>query len=151
VICLKGSGWHPDSTESQPPDIQKLFTIESTQKVQSDFFRRKIVFSFKKLHSTNLYHFLTVCKNTLEEQRGKLMKTQAQQGSRRERASLHALTELRKSAGLFLVASLSKPALNAAYIPVQLLGEALQPLLIWMLRNREGLKRFLCPTAVTPL
>lgn len=66
------------------------------------------------------------------------MRTQAQQDSRRERASLHAFTELRKSAGLFLVASLSKPTLNAAYIPVQLLGQALQPLLIWMLQNTEG-------------
>lgn len=77
------------------------------------------------------------------------MRTQAQQDSRREHASLHALTELPKGAGFFLVASLSKPTLNAAYIPVQLLGEAFQPLLIWMLQNREAQKLFSSSTKLT--
>lgn len=77
------------------------------------------------------------------------MITQAQQDSRREHASLHALTELPKGAGLFLVAPLSEPTLNAAHIPVQLLGEPFQPLLIWMLQNREAQKLFSSSTALT--
>lgn len=59
--------------------------------------------------------------------------------ARKEHSSLRALTELRKSTGLFLVAPLSKPTLDTTYIPVQLLGEAFQSLLIWMLQNRRSL------------
>lgn len=51
----------------------------------------------------------------------------------------HAFTEPRKGAGLFLVATLPEPALYGPYIPVELLGQALQPLLIWVLaiQNRH--------------
>lgn len=52
---------------------------------------------------------------------------------KKKNSNLHALTEPRQCAWLLLVASLSKPALNAANIPVQLLGEAFQSLLIRML------------------
>ena len=45
----------------------------------------------------------------------------------------HALAEPLQRAWFLLVASLSEPALNAADIPVQLLGEALQSLFIRML------------------
>lgn len=40
-ICFKGSGWHPDSIESQPPYFWKLSTTESTQEVQAYSSRRK--------------------------------------------------------------------------------------------------------------
>lgn len=52
---------------------------------------------------------------------------------KKKNSNLHALTEPCQCAWLLLVASLSKPALNAANIPVQLLGEAFQSLLIRML------------------
>lgn len=47
--------------------------------------------------------------------------------------SPHALAEPGQSAGFLLVTPLSKPALNAPNIPVQLLGEPFQSLLIRML------------------
>lgn len=57
--------------------------------------------------------------------------------------NLHALAEPGQGAWFFLVASLSKPALNAPHIPVQLLGEPFQTLLIRMLWNKAPEKPFL--------
>ena len=51
----------------------------------------------------------------------------------------HALAEPLQRAWFLLVASLSEPALNAANIPVQLLGEALQSLFIRMLWHKENI------------
>lgn len=56
--------------------------------------------------------------------------------------NLHALTEPGQGAGFFLVAPLSKPALNAPNIPVQLLGESFQSLLIGMLWKKAPEKPF---------
>lgn len=57
--------------------------------------------------------------------------------------NLHALAEPGQGAWFFLVASLSKPALDAPNIPVQLLGEPFQSLLIRMLWNKAPEKTFL--------
>lgn len=70
------------------------------------------------------------------------MSTQAGFSFKKKNSNLHAFTELPQCAWLLLVASLSKPALNAANIPVQLLGEAFQPLFIRMLRNKVPAKSF---------
>lgn len=52
--------------------------------------------------------------------------------------ALHAFAESSESAGLLLVAPLPEPALDGPHIPVELLGQALQPLLIWVLvRHNE--------------
>lgn len=56
--------------------------------------------------------------------------------SRTTRFALHAFTEPGQSAGLLLVAALPEPALYGPHIPVQLLGQAFQPLLIWMLATQ---------------
>lgn len=61
---------------------------------------------------------------------------------RKKNSNLHALAELPQCAWLLLVASLSKPALNAANVPVQLLGEAFQSLFIRMLWNKVPAKSF---------
>lgn len=51
-------------------------------------------------------------------------------------SGLHALAESGQNAGLLLVAPLSEPALDGAHVPVELLGQALQPLLIWVLERK---------------
>lgn len=51
------------------------------------------------------------------------------------RFALHAFAEPGQSARLLLVAALPEPALDGPHIPVQLLGQAFQSLLIWMLFN----------------
>lgn len=48
----------------------------------------------------------------------------------------HAFAEAGQRAGLLLVAPLSEPALDGPHVPVQLLGQALQPLLIRMLGGK---------------
>lgn len=50
---------------------------------------------------------------------------------------LHALTETGQGAGLLLVPALSEPTLDGPNVPVQLFGQALQPLLIWVLRRQN--------------
>ena len=55
---------------------------------------------------------------------------------------LHAFTEAGESAGLLLVAALSEPALDGPHVPVELLGQALQPLLVRVLA-RQG-ERSVC-------
>lgn len=50
--------------------------------------------------------------------------------------TLHAFTEPGESAGLLLVAALSEPALDGPHVPVELLGQTLQPLLIWVLARQ---------------
>lgn len=47
----------------------------------------------------------------------------------------HAFAEAGQGAGLLLVATLSEPALDGPHVPVELLGQALQSLLIRMLRG----------------
>lgn len=53
------------------------------------------------------------------------------------RFASHAFAEAGQGAGLFLVAALPEPALYGPHVPVELLGQALQPLLIWMLRGER--------------
>lgn len=49
----------------------------------------------------------------------------------------HAFAESGQGAGLLLVAPLSEPALDGPHVPVELLGQALQPLLIRMLEGKR--------------
>lgn len=51
--------------------------------------------------------------------------------------SSHAFTESGERAGLLLVAALSEPALDGPHVPVELLGQALQPLLIRVLARED--------------
>lgn len=53
------------------------------------------------------------------------------------RFASHAFAEAGQGAGLFLVAALPEPALYGPHVPVELLGQALQPLLIWMLGDER--------------
>lgn len=52
------------------------------------------------------------------------------------RFALHAFAEPGQGTGLLLVAALPEPALYGPHIPVQLLGQAFQPLLVWMLATQ---------------
>lgn len=72
----------------------------------------------------------------------KMWEKKSKEGKRKRRtkkkkteALSHALTEACQRAGFLLVAALSEPALDGAHVPVQLLGEPLKPLLIWMLED----------------
>lgn len=56
--------------------------------------------------------------------------------------ALHAFTEPGERAGLLLVPTLSEPALDGPHVPVQLLGQALQSLLIWVLTRQDGTPHF---------
>lgn len=55
--------------------------------------------------------------------------------------ALHAFTESGERAWLFLVAALSEPSLDGPHVPVQLLGQALQPLFIWVLARQKKTKQ----------
>lgn len=57
------------------------------------------------------------------------------------RVALHALTEPGQGARLLLVAALPEPALYGPHIPVQLLGQAFQPLLVRMLTTQRTNRR----------
>lgn len=57
-------------------------------------------------------------------------------------SALHAFTEPGQGTGLLLIAALSEPALDGPHIPVELLGQALQSLLIWVLARQE--KQSIC-------
>lgn len=58
----------------------------------------------------------------------------------------HAFAEAGQGAGFLLVATLSEPALDGPHVPVELLGQALQPLLIRMLGRGVGEDSLLYPS-----